>query len=71
MHDIFKKADDQMYRDKLSESPGIRSRTIVKILDTLYLRNKREMSHSRQFDPVVAKTFIEKVLDKPEQNSGN
>jgi len=48
MHDIFRKAEDQMYRDKLSESPGIRSRTIVKILDTLYLRNKREMSHSRQ-----------------------
>ena len=46
--DIFKKAEDDMYRHKLAESSSIRSKTINIIMNTLYEKNGREMLHSKR-----------------------
>lgn len=43
---IFKKAEDYMYRRKLSESTSMRYKTIEVIIKTLYEKNEREEKHS-------------------------
>ena len=43
---IFKEAEDDMYRHKLSESSGVRSKTIKLVMNSLFEKNKREMLHS-------------------------
>ncbi len=48
MNDIFKQAEDDMYRNKLSESSSIRSKTIDLILNSFYEKNNREMLHSHR-----------------------
>lgn len=48
MNDIFKQAEDMMYRNKLSESSSIRSKTIDLILHSLFEKNNREMQHSQR-----------------------
>lgn len=45
---IFKKAEDQMYKRKLFESPSMRGKTIGAILTTLHEKNKREEQHSNR-----------------------
>lgn len=44
--DVFKKAEDYMYRRKLSESASMRSKTVQVIFKTLYEKNEREQQHS-------------------------
>lgn len=46
--DVFKKAEDYMYRRKLFESPSMRGKTIKAILHTLHEKNKREEQHSKR-----------------------
>jgi len=46
MTGIFKKAEDNMYRHKLSESSSMRNKTIKVITKTLYEKNEREEKHS-------------------------
>ncbi len=46
MNTILKKAEDRMYRRKLSESSSMRNKTIKVIIKTLYEKNKREEQHS-------------------------
>ncbi|MEI6578099.1 MAG: PAS domain S-box protein [Eubacteriales bacterium] len=46
MNDVFKKAEDEMYRHKLVESSGMRNKTIDLIMDTLYERDNTEKFHS-------------------------
>lgn len=48
MTKIFADAEDNMYRHKLTDSPRIKSRTIVQILSALFENNKREMDHSKR-----------------------
>ncbi len=48
MTDVFKQAEDEMYRNKLSESSSVRSKTIDLILNSLFEKNKREMMHSHR-----------------------
>lgn len=48
MDDVFKQAEDMMYRNKLSESSSIRSKTIDLILHSLFEKNNREMLHSQR-----------------------
>lgn len=43
---VFKKAEDYMYRRKLSESTSMRYKTIEVIIKTLYEKNEREEKHS-------------------------
>lgn len=46
IQDIFKKAEDHMYKKKLFESPSMRGKTINAIISTLHEKNKREEQHS-------------------------
>ena len=46
--DVFKRAEDNMYRHKLYESSSMRSKTIDIIIKTLYEKNNREMLHSKR-----------------------
>jgi diguanylate cyclase (GGDEF)-like protein len=46
--DVYKKAEDEMYRHKLSISESIRSKTIDLIMKTLFEKNSREMEHSKR-----------------------
>ncbi len=46
MTDVYKKAEDDMYRRKLSESSSMRNKTIKVITKTLYEKNEREQQHS-------------------------
>jgi diguanylate cyclase (GGDEF)-like protein/PAS domain S-box-containing protein len=48
IQDIFKKAEDTMYKKKLFESPSMRSKTIKAIINTLNEKNKREEQHSHR-----------------------
>jgi len=48
MNEIFKLAEDDMYRHKLSESSSMRSSTIDLIMNSLYEKNNREMLHSKR-----------------------
>ena len=44
---VFKKAEDNMYRRKLSESTSMRHKTIEIIIKTLYEKNESEERHSK------------------------
>jgi len=48
MNDVYKSAEDMMYRNKLSESSSVRSKTIDLILHSLFEKNDREMQHSQR-----------------------
>lgn len=46
--DIFKRAEEYMYRRKLFESTSMRYKTIELIMNTLYEKNAREQEHSKR-----------------------
>ncbi len=48
IQEIIKKADDNMYKRKLYESPSMRSKSIDIILRTLHEKNKAEEEHSKR-----------------------
>jgi len=48
IEEIFKKAEDHMYKKKLFESPSMRGKTIKAIINTLHEKNKREEAHSHR-----------------------
>src|SRR5665647_261587 len=48
INEVFKKAEDHMYQDKLVESPNMRNRTINAILDKLYEKNIVDRKHSER-----------------------
>jgi diguanylate cyclase (GGDEF)-like protein/PAS domain S-box-containing protein len=48
MQEIFKNAEDHLYRHKLYESLSMRSQTINLVLNTLFEKNQREMMHSKR-----------------------
>jgi diguanylate cyclase (GGDEF)-like protein/PAS domain S-box-containing protein len=48
MHEVFKNAEDHMYKQKLFESPSMRGKTINAIITTLNEKNKREDQHSHR-----------------------
>jgi diguanylate cyclase (GGDEF)-like protein/PAS domain S-box-containing protein len=48
IEDVFKDAEDHMYRNKLYESSSIKSNMINLIMNTLYESNPREMLHSQR-----------------------
>ncbi len=43
---IFKKAEDNMYRAKLSESPTMRYQTVLMVIEALYAKHQMEKQHS-------------------------
>lgn len=48
LNDVVKQAENVMNRNKLSESPSARSKTIQTIITTLHEKNRREELHSRR-----------------------
>lgn len=46
--EVFKKAEDYLYKKKLFESPSMRGKTIQTIIHTLHEKNKREEQHSQR-----------------------
>jgi len=48
MEEIFKKAEDHMYQEKLFESPNVKDRTINAILEKLHEKNVAEMKHAEK-----------------------
>ncbi|MDF2942195.1 MAG: hypothetical protein K0S01_1053 [Herbinix sp.] len=46
MEEIFKTAEDNMYKKKLFEGPNMRGKTINVIINSLYEKNRREEVHS-------------------------
>ncbi|HHY25139.1 MAG TPA: diguanylate cyclase [Desulfitobacterium dehalogenans] len=59
INEILKKAEDYMYKNKLSESPSVRSKTIDTIIKTLHEKNKREEQHSHRVSELCKRTAIE------------
>jgi diguanylate cyclase (GGDEF)-like protein/PAS domain S-box-containing protein len=61
---VFKKAEDYMYRNKLSESDSIRHETIKVVMKTLYEKNNREEKHSKRVSEYCEKMGIAFGLGK-------
>ena len=57
--DIFKIAEDNMYRKKLLESPSMRGKTINTIIHTLHEKNEREEAHSHRVSELCYRMGIE------------
>jgi len=53
MQDVFKRAEDHLYRHKLYESLSMRSQTISLVLNALFEKNTREMMHSRRVGEIA------------------
>jgi diguanylate cyclase (GGDEF)-like protein/putative nucleotidyltransferase with HDIG domain len=52
IQDILRNTEDHMYRHKLYEGAGMRSKTIELIMSTLYEKNNREMLHSKRVSQI-------------------
>jgi diguanylate cyclase (GGDEF)-like protein/PAS domain S-box-containing protein len=63
--DVFKKAEDYMYREKLFESPSMRGKTIKAIINTLHEKNEREELHSQRVSELCKN--IGKAIGLPER----
>lgn len=68
MREIFKEAEDDMYRHKLSDSASMRSKTIDLILESLYEKNNREMHHSKRVSELCGKIATALQLSKESIN---
>jgi diguanylate cyclase (GGDEF)-like protein/PAS domain S-box-containing protein/putative nucleotidyltransferase with HDIG domain len=68
LNDVFKKAEDEMYKNKLSESSSVRSKTIDLIMNTLYEKNNREMLHSKRVSEICEAIANKLNLDKNSVN---
>ena len=52
---LFNKAEEYMYKRKVSESQGVRGMTIKTIINTLYEKSPREEQHSQRVKEVALK----------------
>ena len=52
IQEIYKRAEDDMYRHKLYESASIKNKTIELIMNTLYEKSSREMLHSNRVSEI-------------------
>jgi diguanylate cyclase (GGDEF)-like protein/PAS domain S-box-containing protein len=64
IQEIYKRAEDDMYRHKLYESASIKSKTIELIMNTLYEKSSREMQHSRRVGDLCRLIASEMQLEK-------
>ena len=64
IHDVFRKAEDCMYKNKLYESSSMRSRTIDIIMNTLYEKNNREMLHSKRVSEICESIAVQLNFDE-------
>lgn len=68
MNGVFKEAEDDMYRRKLSEGSSMRSKNIDLIISSLYEKNHREMDHSKRVSEICEAIAIKMNLDKENVN---
>ncbi|MEI6602227.1 MAG: HD domain-containing phosphohydrolase [Clostridia bacterium] len=68
INEIFKRAEDDMYKHKLSESMSMRSNTIELIMRTLFEKSNREMLHSKRVSSLCVAIAEELALNKDEIN---
>jgi putative nucleotidyltransferase with HDIG domain len=66
--DVFRSAEDDMNRQKLSESSSAKSRTIVLILNALYERNSLEMSHSKRVGQLCEELASQMLFKRDDAN---
>lgn len=69
---VFKKAEDYMYRRKLTESLGMRSKTVGMVIDTMFDKYQKEMFHSERVSKLSAEVgskigIAEEILNKSEK----
>ncbi len=64
MSEIYKKAEDRMYKKKLFDSPSMRGNTINAIINTLHEKNEREEEHSRRVSEYCEKLAIALKLNE-------
>nr|WP_320024467.1 HD domain-containing phosphohydrolase [uncultured Acetobacterium sp.] len=64
IQEIYKRAEDDMYRHKLYESASIKNKTIELIMNTLYEKSSREMLHSRRVSEICKSIAAEMNLNK-------
>jgi diguanylate cyclase (GGDEF)-like protein/PAS domain S-box-containing protein/putative nucleotidyltransferase with HDIG domain len=60
VNDLFKKAEDHMYRQKVYTSSSMRKKTIDLITNTLFEKNRRELIHS-QHVRILAEALSKKM----------
>lgn len=68
MDEVFMKAEDNMYKHKLSESLSMRSKTIDLIMNSLYEKNNREMLHSKRVSEICEAIAQNMDFNKDEVN---
>ena len=64
MAEIFKCAEDHLYRHKLYESLSMRSQTISLVLNALFEKNTREMLHSKRVGEICEHIAIKMGLSE-------
>jgi len=64
IQEIFKRAEDDMYRHKLYESADTKSKTISHILDTLYEKSPQELLHSKRVSELCKETAVQMNFGK-------
>ncbi|MCD8562319.1 MAG: diguanylate cyclase [Bacilli bacterium] len=64
MEDVFKEAEDMMYKNKINETTNLKKRTIDVIMTSLFEKSKREMLHSARVSLISEKIAKEMGLPK-------
>jgi len=64
INEVFRQAEDEMYRRKLSERSSMRSKTITIIMNTLYDKSSREMGHASRVSEICESIAVELGFDK-------
>jgi len=64
LQNIFKCAEDHLYRHKLYESLSMRSQTISLVLNALFEKNTREMLHSKRVGEIAELIAIKMGLSE-------
>lgn len=64
INEVFRTAEDNMYKNKLYESSSMRSKTIDLIMNTLYEKNNREMLHSKRVSEICEAIAVKMHFDK-------
>ncbi len=68
IHDVFKQAEDDMYRHKVYESTSSKNKTVGLIMNTLYEKSNREMLHSKRVSGLCESIASEMKLSRDDIN---
>lgn len=68
IQEVFKKAEDTMYQNKLYQSASMRSQAIEIIINTLYEKSQREMHHSKRVSAICAEIASKMNFDQDHIN---